>query len=515
MALSNDQKFLNGKWILTLSFSLAISISYIRLRPFNDDSWDSARLPIFKSSTNTSFLLDRWFGDASMFEQLVQVRIFFGLSDMIGMEYYAFRKVFLIILSALIASHVAWVILILTDKPKLALFGSILSIFFPTWPISSSSVLDYYVLALFLGTLGSQLAVQSKGKLGLCLGLVMILFSTGYGVMNSLIPIFMLLLMSCKSKYTSFERRKRFLVVILFISVKYATSRLLFPPKGQYEGYNQILRPDSSENWTTIVLGAKAYSSFLLPLAIVISIPVLHILIFSRFNNENSLERKSENRLTLLLSCLLFPAAVVPYVLVGKSTSLFWIEFNSGRHAIPLLYVIPICLAVVSNQLISLSQSLGNELYWSLQIAYLLIFIVFLIPHQKSWNQRLHESNIRQSIMELVSSNRLTVMNGTVNVIIPKRLNYEANVFDANLLFLRATGGLSHFATVTSDLAKARRVPPSIEELTGLLLPISLVNTCLTTINLTEEFDFEKTKLSSNMLDIQSVVSRCDSTELP
>jgi hypothetical protein len=496
------------KQISIYSLLFAAVVSFLRISPFKDDSWDSAVLPIYESLKIES-LLTRWFEDASMFEQLIQIRVFMEVAELIGAEYFEIRKYFLVIVTALIAERVSWMVMRLTNSANLALISGVISSLFPTWPLSASSVLDYYVLALYLGVVGSQLVALTERWTIFFFGISFIFFATGYAVMFALIPILVLLFTNTKIEPNFISSRLRLSLVFLAVFFKFAVTRIFFPSKSRFAEYNRFLELDSLQSWQTIVLGLKAYSSFLLLLSLLVVIPVLYLFIVKPLPAMEFVGWTSKERITMLYGSLLLPAAVLPYVIVGKSTSLFWIDFNTGRHAIPLLYVLPVLLAIISDRLSFLLKNFGRRSALPISISYIFIFVSILVPHQQSWNQRVNEANIRTEILEILVSNKFVPQNGVVGILLPSSFRYEANVFDSNLLVFRSTNTLSHFASISSNEANLRLDPPTPDELIMWNLPIKLKNTCWTTLTLKAKTLKERQKNTDTKLEIHSVENGC------
>ncbi len=447
-------------WIIriTPAFCGAL-LTYFLNSTFSDDSWDSATISIYEATKDIS-LIDRWFLDASMFEQYWQIKLFIQLSEIVNVSYYQFHKLFLVLIVFFLIFTISSLVFRVTESKKWGFFAGIFCMLFPTWPLSSSSVLDYYLIALSMGLFGAKLFICSSSKILKFSGVVLILYSTGYAVMYVMAIIYILLYarISTKDQLKRILKSNLFLGLLVLLLGKYFLTRTIFPTKNRYQDYNKFLDLSSLDSWISILIGIKAFSSFIIYVAVMILLPfLLHIFLTRNLSieAESAIKKGLGEVYKVRIVLLAFFGSTLPFIFVGKSTSLFWIEFNTGRHAIPLLVSLTLLLSVVGQNVTMLFRK--NQFHRPIMIlTFLSVFMLSLVPSAKSWSDRVEESRIRLAIIKTLKPYGESISPGIVRIQIKGSKNYTANASDASLVMFRISGNFNAQTSIIAEQFEAK-----------------------------------------------------------
>jgi len=203
----------------------------------------------------------------------------------------------------------------------------------------------------------------------------------------------------------------------------------------------------------------------------------------------------SRQRSNLLSGCALVFAATIPYIAVGKSTSLFWIEFNTGRHAIPLMISLSIFLSVLGSQLFQFYKlDVGHRLLKGSVVLALIATSVFSMS--KSFNIRLENQNLIEKISNSLKDANFKPSPGLVNIYLSDQPNINLNARDSALMMFRLTHDLKTYTSIHGDSTKfLDAMPPSNSP---LLLGYPIYpgeHNCITTVELVSQFSSKDSKL--------------------
>jgi TM2 domain-containing membrane protein YozV len=315
-------------------------------------------------------------------------------------------------------------------------FGVLLFLTFPSWHILASSTQTYYFVSLALTMFGVHRIYLGKGRTAL-LGLLLLLMSFDMNSMILFAPALAIIYEATQNDTTSVLKRlsRPFGIALLGI-VYWAVSRSLSQPSGLYAGYNQMVDPFSLDGWRVLKTGFTAYSTFAILPLLGLAILACLVILFGSTHQRNQIP-PSGHVLPLIFLIPLYFAAVLPYVLVQKST--FVDDFDwDGRHAIPLS--IPISLIVMlATHLIF--QQLGLHGRWRIlwkitAVALLVVPQSFVLMHgltMKLGRQEFEEKLITELKKEQVKPGIVEIVG--LPVFIP-----DFRVYEANYLMYQAFG---------------------------------------------------------------------------
>ena len=321
-------------------------------------------------------------------------------------------------------------------SPRWSAFGVLLFVSFPSWHILASSTQTYYFASLALTMFGVHVIYRGKRSLAL-LGLLPLLMSFDMNSMILFAPALAIIYEATQIGTTSILKRLSRAFGIALLGLGYWTvSRSLSQPSGLYAGYNQMVDPFSLDGWRVLKTGFTTYSTFaILPLLGIAILACLVILLGSERERKQIPRSGSLVPITSLIP--LFFAAVIPYILVQKST--FVDDFDwDGRHVIPLS--IPISLVVMLATYL-VFQQLGVHGRW--RYLWKVIAVVLLVAPQsfvlmhgltmKLGRQEFEEKLITELKKEQVKPGIVEIVG--LPIFVP-----DFRVYEANYLMYRAFG---------------------------------------------------------------------------
>ena len=315
------------------------------------------------------------------------------------------------------------------------LFGMIVAVF-PAWSTLLSSVLFIYIFCTWLVFFGVRLIMNSKSILKRNIGYILttlsfqlnsnFLFSIGLGFSFYLISI------GLSKKFNNLEKKSRFrffgIIILSFSS--YVILRLYFVSYGLYEDYNQI---SIINLFKSILLSEKfGFASF--PLFIFLSI-ILTLLIY---RNNFLLRNFKIDKQKIIFSPLthgfiLLIFSSLPYLLVGKNTSIFAISDWSQRHSFLLSIPIALILFGLGRLINDLSiRSLNNKklvIMPTILILFCLLMSGFFI--------KLSRASYEAGIINKLSAKNIP-QPGTLNIETDYKINPGMRFYEVNWLLYQA-----------------------------------------------------------------------------
>ena len=315
----------------------------------NYDFWDG-RIISHALSIDDLSGVNFWFSSSGWYIQLFLIKFaYYVQSNSIFSGIFFIKVISFISLVGLVyeSMKIGSKIYKFSDSEK-RFFGISIAVF-PAWSTLLSSVLFIYIFCTWLVFLGVRLIMQSKSKLKIYIGFLLLaisfqlnsnfLFSIGLGLSFYLISI----RFNQKVKNLEKDLRFRFIGIIVMSISSYGLLRLLFSPYGLYEEYNQI---SILSLFKSILLSNNfGFASF--PIFIFLSI-IVTLLIYKRnfFKWSNlKIEKKEILFSPLFHGFILLFFASLPYILVGKQTNILEISDWSQRHSFLLSF--PLALLII------------------------------------------------------------------------------------------------------------------------------------------------------------------------
>jgi len=245
---------------------------------------------------------------------------------------------------------------------------AIFAISFPVWHTLVSINLGLYLTCFYLALLGYRLFI-SESLFIRVIGIIVILFSFSIKSNFSFV-VGLSLAHNLKLLLHGQSVKKYPLLFIIFLSTSaYFIDNKFFPPYGGYEAYNQV----KFQNLDFISLIKNIYN-YLTFFIFYLWIPAFYFLILKLKKRNIELKNlfKKEAIGDYLVVIIIFVASVVPYILVNKSSDLFFFSDYQSRHA----YL----LAVSFGLFFSILLKKINDIY-NIRKIYLLILTFFILQN--------------------------------------------------------------------------------------------------------------------------------------
>lgn len=221
----------------------------------------------------------------------------------------------------------------------------------PTLSTLLSSVITMYIFYLGTGLLAVRLIHESKkGKI--LAGVTILPVAFHYGSLFTLLPVlsygYDVMRRGVEHENWWCFPSKKTLTIFSAAVVCYVLPRVFFPPSGLYEPYNGIGSFDFGA-MARIFYHTIRFATYLLPLLIGVGLSFLALVTLQKTQGVRF--QNIEGKPVALLLLGLFVAAVIPYILVGKSANIKSIFGWEARHAIPAAVAVALICAAVFTRL--------------------------------------------------------------------------------------------------------------------------------------------------------------------
>jgi hypothetical protein len=224
----------------------------------------------------------------------------------------------------------------------------------------------------------------------------------------------------------------------------------MFPTTGQYAQYNSLVLPLSPLELIDFGYGVKSFSSFLFYPAALSLIGIFFVVLREKSESSQAkIDLYSRTfRRSLWLSSLILLSAILPYLLVGKSTSLFWLDFYSGRHSFPLVAPLALMLAVIGNFITSTVNARLGMKFFSIVIVSTLFFNLALFG--KDINKKVREERALLTIANSLSPILSLVPSGKVSIVIENSKSINVNVYESLYFWFRISRDVDSSVQISS-----------------------------------------------------------------
>ncbi len=311
-----------------------------------------------------------------------------------------------------------------------SLASGLIFVILPIWNVLITSATNIHIMCLYFGIMGTRI-YYNKNIIFKFIGLLLIIFSFQ---LNSLLLFIPSLIFAINLVFKN-EIKKSILdpnlLVIIGASTTYYILKKLFNPNyGLYENYNEITLPSTFAHIRAYVDHLFTFSTFLfIPLSAIL---IHKMLRNSLFRQETTTRKLCSTHNKILF--FLFITAILPYIMVDKSTALYDIQDWGQRHAI----ILSVPLAILTS---SIMNSVSNLIEWNRKefkfnnLTFILISILPITLLLSSFaikiNRQIFEEDLRQSLLSLKVDDPkpgLLQING-IGIPGPSFRNYESNYF--------------------------------------------------------------------------------------
>jgi hypothetical protein len=423
---------------------------------FHNDFWDGSRIG-YAQDANDFTRVRFWLFSASLEGQYFQEYSLNWVADLTRISPQLLgHSIVVVSLFILIREVTIGARDYLLIRKELIFIPGLIVAIFPSLSLTVSSILVYYISSLSLGWLCARKFAEKKGAIR-AFAFIGIIYTFNYAVMILVCPVLVLFyLVNRRGEDTS----KNFVSLIPFLSVVLAgvafkTSVLILnPPEGPMLGYNRIKVPLNFTEISNMAYGIKSFSSFLL-YPILILLPAW-IWAYTRSQAaqicEN--ERAKSNKNNKILIVLLL-ASVVPYLLVGKSTSLFWLDYWSGRHSFALIPALALfSVSILDWFLDQIPPISGRQLnVLSACISIVIISLSSLLLFRVLGHKYLEQQN-RLGVIQSLGPVKERIQPGVATIYVKNSEYLELNPDESNYLMYKVKKNLDTFTLLTSSTSE-------------------------------------------------------------
>lgn len=442
-------KFFTYSPYLILSIFFALPLIGL----FHYDFWDGSRIALAQS-TNDFSGVRLWFFSASVEGQYFQEYFFNLIADFLKIPELTISHILVVTSVAVIIREVTIIAkdFLMVRKELLPIPGLIVAIF-PSLSLNVSSVLTYYMTSISIGWYCARKFATSIGKVRL-LAFLGIIYTFQYGVMNLVCPTLVLFFTIVRSNNVKSEFFKKFkLVIIIFaVAIGFKIFMLIYnQPSGEYLNYNKISVPTELAGISELIYGIKSFSSFFL-YSILLILPTFIWGFFLRDSQFKPLKKIGEERYKRASILAVLFSTIVPYLLVGKSTSLFWLDYWTGRHSFALIPSLALFSVLVLDWLLKLLEPISvRQIQIIITFSSLVIIFMSAFLFVRVLGVKYLEQQNRISLVKTLASVREEILPGTVNVSITNSEFLNLNSDEANYLMYKVKGNLYSYTTVESN----------------------------------------------------------------
>ena len=324
-------------------------------------------------------------------------------------------------------------------------FAALFTAIFPVWHILVAFDINLYLISIYFLLFGYRNFIKKK-KINIFIGVIFIILSFDLESNISFVVGLAIIqtLLNKKDNKNFFPTSK--LIAIFFICITYyLLKQLYFPPSGSWEGYNAVPWKNFGANLfeKNFVLNIFNYSTYFL---LYLWIPILFILNLLFINRNLFREIKLDfkkifsfkNISDYLLLVLLSGFAIFPYILLNKSSSIFFLSDYFQRHALLLAPIFGMFFSLVFRDLSKI-----NCLQYKVNINfYLITFICINLILLNYGTYRKIESYTYRINLIKEFKNYGSIPKGNV-LIIGKHIPADLRYYELNQVLYKAYGTAS------------------------------------------------------------------------
>ena len=363
-------------------------------------------------------VIKNWFYSTRWPYQFWQIYFFYNISKILNISYALINGLAVAFSLFLICKEVYLILVELFKVEKyFARFSVFLVALFPSWQVLLSNVMSFHIICLALGLLGVRLTYHNRHFYKF-IGYLFCLFSLGYPGNLIFIPT---LAFFYEKKLTKISNYINPILILLMSILNYFGNKFFLDGGVLYNEYNSILNPFYLENIKLIFVCFLNFSSYFLPL-------VIPLIYYSLRTNKFLLIKID---IDLILIIFLILSAILPFLVVGKSSRISYYSEWTNRQSFPL--GIPLVIFIIFYV---------NRIYVSLAIKKKIIYfvsIVFFIFLFLGVNNKITKYSFENDLIEQISKSISLIPPGRV-CISGVDLSPKFRFYELNYLFYLATG---------------------------------------------------------------------------
>ena len=378
------------------------------------DEFDGAKLQLYEPG----WVLNYWF-----------IFLIIKIANFFKVEYYTLYILLLSILYLLFLFEVNKFIkkFLFNDKKLVSRTLFLISLF---------SIQSYYYSSIMLWHLFCQFSIffgirkfYSSSSINLIITFLFLFI--GFSFKSALLYIFAISLYYNKNKIFT----KKYLFLLLYGFTIFIFFHYYLNNFGRAEKYAQILNPFNFENFLIIIKSFLTYTTFLLPLGLLLFYFVIKIFFKRQKINKKIIFQfilKNKYLIIILIS------GIIPYVAIGRSHVIWDVEDWAGRNAI--LLILPISfLSIITIEFFYKLNVITKKISFYC-FTFLLVFNIFFLTKgvTAKLNRIIYQNELSSIIKE--NKNLLNEPSGIVIFIDENKIRPIFRINEINYLTYKSIG---------------------------------------------------------------------------
>lgn len=430
----------------------------VPLALIKDDFWDGVIVKYAFESGNFSGINEMFF-TSGWDLQFYLIQLQFLVARELGVSFHSINMLLILISLILIVYVTQYLAIHLLDlKSPYALFAGTFVGSMPYWSGTPSSILNIHTFCLALGLIGFRFFLE-KHRVPVIFGLFLMVLSFQLNSMLLFLPTILLItILAKKGNAIKFNVLYIKLFILVLASVSYfILKRKIDPATGAYTGYNQFQDFSSLNSYKKFLLNTISYSTFLIFPASTLLLGIIMIFIHKKYLIKKSfLQLELKNYLYIILMAI---SAILPYLMVGKSSDIRNLVGWSYRHtillSIPLALLIALILASVFERIKENSPNRRISLSLVGIFSYFLMVGLLLINFAILQNRSVFLNDLKTLLTAEVS----TLPKGLVQIVGPGIPTPEFANYEVNYLLDKVYPGLNYWGALSGKVIPDYSVP--------------------------------------------------------
>ena len=331
-----------------------------------------------------------------------------------------------------------------------ALFTAI----FPVWHIAVAFNVAQYIISIYFLFFGYRYFIQQK-KIKILIGLIFIVLSFDYEVnMSFLVGLAFIHLILNKTNKSNDTSISKFISIIIICVVYYILKISYFPPSGYWGEYNKL-------TWHLVFNFAPSklfnnilnYSSYLL---LYIWIPLIFYLNVLIKNKEKLLKINKNFKFinNYFLLIILSAFAIFPYLLINKSSTIFYMADYYQRNAFLLAPISGIFVAIMFRDMAKINI-FQNKVNLNLYLIFLIFINLILLNYGNL--RKIEAYHFKKNLIAELK-NYGSIPKGDVQII-AKNLPADIRNYEVSHIFYKAYNIAGWWGRMSKELQKPSSPP--------------------------------------------------------
>lgn len=282
--------------------------------------------------------------------------------------------------------------------------------FLPIWSILYSSIHNIHIISFALCLLGIRLINSNRINFSL-FGFLSILISFQLNSLLVLAPSIQFIIDTNFLRTFKIHKCLKSLYLALMAGIYFLLHNLIFHTYGYYRDYNKIHLPQNNLELLQLYKGFLNFYTWLFSTTILIFILGIFSITQRKLGPQNKLIKSSYQIIISLV--FLSVSATIPYLAVGKCTSILDFKDWGYRQGIGIAFISAISVGMLLNQIDLFNSSFFTSKRMDIVVS--IFFIILLVISNLSFTEKASSNSFRQGLTSIIKNQNIPK---TANVII-------------------------------------------------------------------------------------------------